>query len=222
MKRISFQIIEGVDKGKTFLHLALPVTIGREEGNAIRLNDDRISRFHAKIQEDQGQLVITDMDSTNGTRVNGETIQLRLLRMGDRINVGRSTLVFGSSDEISKYFLDLEEDHHESDVTFEGDDDEDGAIHTNVEEEVEFDFGKDEPVDVFKQAPPSLPIKLSPAQAAQLSELLDYLHRALSDATSSVHIPASASEARLSLPDWQRVQSLIGILARYARGVSEP
>ena len=50
-----------------------PLTIGREEGNPIQLNDERISRFHLKIQEDEGKLVLTDLESTNGTKVNGET-----------------------------------------------------------------------------------------------------------------------------------------------------
>ena len=54
-----------------FHNLATPITIGREEGNLVQLNDERISRFHVKIQEDDGRLVVTDLDSTNGTRVNG-------------------------------------------------------------------------------------------------------------------------------------------------------
>ena len=77
-----------------------PVTIGREEGNVVQLNDDRVSRFHLKIQEDQERLVLTDLESTNGTKVNGEDIQLRILRHGDMICVGRSILLFGSPNEI--------------------------------------------------------------------------------------------------------------------------
>ena len=78
-----------------------PLTIGREEGNPIQLNDERISRFHLKIQEDQDKIVLTDLQSTNGTKVNGENVQLWVLRPGDVIALGRTMLVFGSREEIA-------------------------------------------------------------------------------------------------------------------------
>src|SRR5271154_1942435 len=94
MAIVNFQILEGVDKGRVFRALPTPVTIGREEGNVLRLNDERISRFHAKVQQDSGDIILTDLESTNGTRVNGSTVQIRRLRPGDRVGVGRSTLLF--------------------------------------------------------------------------------------------------------------------------------
>ena len=100
MKTLTFQVIEGVDKGRIFRELPIPVTIGREEGNLLRLNDERVSRFHAKVQFDNGEVIITDLDSTNGTRVNGNVVQIRRLRAGDKIHVGRSVLLFGSESEI--------------------------------------------------------------------------------------------------------------------------
>ena len=81
--------------------LELPITIGREEGNDIQLNDERISRFHVKLQQDHEQIVLTDLESTNGTRVNGEDIQIRILRFGDLVSVGRSVLLFGSREQIA-------------------------------------------------------------------------------------------------------------------------
>src|SRR5579859_5034169 len=101
MKSITFQVLEGIDKGKVFRDLPIPVTIGREEGNMIRLNDERVSRFHAKIQFDSEDVIITDLDSTNGTRVNGMPVQIRRLQPGDQISLGRSTLLFGSHAEIN-------------------------------------------------------------------------------------------------------------------------
>ena len=74
-KKITIHVLEGSDKGIAFRSLDLPVSIGREEGNNIRLSDERISRFHAKIQDDSGEIILTDLESTNGTRVNGNTIQ---------------------------------------------------------------------------------------------------------------------------------------------------
>src|SRR5438552_3139979 len=100
MPLVTFQVLEGIDKGRVFREMATPVTIGREEGNLLRLNDERVSRYHAKVQFDNGEVILTDLESTNGTRVNGNVVQIRRLRPGDRIGVGRSTLLFGSEQEI--------------------------------------------------------------------------------------------------------------------------
>src|SRR6201982_1113079 len=101
MAKVTFQVVEGVDKGRIFRDLPVPVTIGREEGNMLRLNDERVSRFHAKVQFDNGEVIPTDLESTNGTRVNGNVVQIRRLRPGDRVGVGRSLLLFGSEQEIA-------------------------------------------------------------------------------------------------------------------------
>src|SRR6516225_7489194 len=102
MKTVTFRVLEGVDRGRVFrdMPVDIPITIGREEGNSLRLNDERVSRFHAKIQLDNGDVVLTDLESTNGTKVNGKTVQIRRLRPGDQIWVGRSLLLFGSAQEI--------------------------------------------------------------------------------------------------------------------------
>src|SRR6202051_2412483 len=102
MRMVTFQVLEGVDKGRVFRGLPVPVTIGREEGNLLRLNDERVSRFHAKIQQDDDDIILTDLQSTNGTRVNGIVVQIRRLRFGDRVLVGRSLLLFGSNEEIAQ------------------------------------------------------------------------------------------------------------------------
>src|SRR3954451_22192652 len=89
---ITIRVLDGADRGRVFQNMAPPITIGREEGNTIQLNDERVSRYHIKIQEDHSRLVITDLESTNGTKVNGEDVQLRILRYGDIIAVGKSVL----------------------------------------------------------------------------------------------------------------------------------
>src|ERR1700692_1974618 len=98
---VTFQVLEGIDKGRVFHDLPTPLTIGREEGNILRLNDERVSRFHAKIQLDDSDYILTDLESTNGTRVNGAVVQIRRLRFGDRVGVGRSVLLFGSNEQIA-------------------------------------------------------------------------------------------------------------------------
>ena len=107
MKAVTFQVLEGIDKGRVFRDLPIPVTIGREEGNVLRLNDERVSRYHAKIQQDNDDVILTDLESTNGTRVNGNLVQIRRLRLGDCICVGRSLLLFGSNEEIAARIAEI-------------------------------------------------------------------------------------------------------------------
>jgi len=72
------------------------VTIGRATDNDLVVGDSRASRHHARLQVRQGRLVLTDLRSTNGTRVNGVAIAEIVLGEGDRIQVGDTTFVVES------------------------------------------------------------------------------------------------------------------------------
>src|SRR5947208_16492155 len=96
MTGITIRVLDGADRGRVFQNMAPPITIGREEGNTIQLNDERVSRYHVKIQEDHSRLVITDLETTNGTKVNGDDLQLRILRYGANIAIGQSLRLFGT------------------------------------------------------------------------------------------------------------------------------
>ena len=63
---------------------------------------------------------------------------------------------------------------------------------------------------------------MTPAQAARLAELLDFLHRHLTLATENMHAEENATQVTLSYADWQRVLALQMILARYVRAVADP
>ena len=93
MTLVTISILEGLERGQTFHDLEPPVTIGREEDNVIQLNDERVSRVHAKLQDDRGQVILTDLNSTNGSRINGHPVQLRVLQPGDHVQIGRCTLL---------------------------------------------------------------------------------------------------------------------------------
>jgi len=68
-------------------------TIGRENCDIILPQDSLISRRHAKIERRGGNLVISDMDSSNGTFVNGSRLQApHTLQTGDTIRVGSTSL----------------------------------------------------------------------------------------------------------------------------------
>lgn len=72
------------------------LTLGRATDNALVLHDARVSRHHARLQVRQGRLVLADLHSTNGTRVNGVRVGEVALGEGDRIQMGDTTLVVES------------------------------------------------------------------------------------------------------------------------------
>jgi len=61
----------------------------------------------SELQEDNHKLVLTDLESTNGTRVNGEEIRVRILRDGDMIALGRSVLLVGSHSDIDRRIQEI-------------------------------------------------------------------------------------------------------------------
>jgi diguanylate cyclase (GGDEF)-like protein len=69
-------------------------TIGRDSGCEIQLPDISVSRTHARIVADGAGFAVEDLGSTNGTFVNGESVERRLLDGGDRIRVGRLHVEF--------------------------------------------------------------------------------------------------------------------------------
>jgi Protein of unknown function (DUF3662)/Inner membrane component of T3SS, cytoplasmic domain len=69
------------------------VTIGRAPDNDLVLDDRRVSRHHAQLQARRGMLVLTDLNSANGSRVNGVAISEVALGAGDRIEIGTTIFV---------------------------------------------------------------------------------------------------------------------------------
>jgi pSer/pThr/pTyr-binding forkhead associated (FHA) protein/tetratricopeptide (TPR) repeat protein len=72
-------------------------TLGRQSANDIPLREDLASRQHARIIPSGRSFIIEDLRSANGTFVNGQKIQRRLLSDGDRIRIGGCELVFEDS-----------------------------------------------------------------------------------------------------------------------------
>ncbi|MCL4114548.1 UNVERIFIED_CONTAM: hypothetical protein GTU68_061251, partial [Idotea baltica] len=91
-------VIEGEDHGRRFEISPPTATIGRGVHSTIRLNDSEVSRQHAIFESDSGRFRISDRGSSNGTWVNGQPIHGHLLTDGDRIQVGRSLLVYSPAE----------------------------------------------------------------------------------------------------------------------------
>ncbi len=71
------------------------VTLGRSRQSDIMVDDPNVSRSHAEIRPRGGSWVLADLNSTNGTRLNGRRLQgPEVLKPGDEIEVGTSLLTF--------------------------------------------------------------------------------------------------------------------------------
>jgi len=224
MSEITLRVLDGADRGRVFEQLQPPVTIGREEGNLIQLNDERVSRFHVKIQQDVDKFVLTDLESTNGTKVNGEEIQVRILRYGDMVNVGQSVLLFGSPEQISKRLARLQGDMPSgADSNDSPASDEDSSRDQSSIPDLDLNWpNEDLRATLHAVEPPELPERLSPGQAAQLSELLEYIHLRLRGLLDSVQINENSDNLTLDMAQWQQVLDLQARVARYLRKIGEP
>jgi len=218
MTRITLRVLDGADRGTVYDNLEVPITIGREEGNSVQLNDERISRFHIKIQEDQDKLVLTDLESTNGTRVNGEDTQLRILRYGDVVSVGRSVLLFGTRHQIANRLQGLRNDG----IGKTGDLPPNGTDSESLSFELRLGASEDLQSTLHIPLPPDLPSQLSPGQSAQISELLEYFHLRARQLVQSGVVDDQANDVKISLSQWQDLLDMQSQLAEYLRAIGDP
>lgn len=219
---ITLRVLDGADRGRMFEELDAPVTIGREEGNSIQLNDERVSRYHVKIQEDHAKLVLTDLESTNGTKVNGEDIQLRILRYGDMITVGRSVLLFGSREQIARRLARLRGEDPGSDSSLDPEDLKMADRGAPFDLGIKWDGESDLQSALHTLEPPELPQRMSPAQAAQLSELLEYFHIRIRHLLSAVDVDRKGERMSIDAQQWQHLIDVQSRLAEYLRDIGEP
>jgi two-component system, cell cycle response regulator len=100
-----FIVLAGSNLGKMFKIDADEVIIGRSSDATIRLDDDGISRKHARVFLEAAELWIEDLKSANGTIINGERVDRQKLRDGDKLQVGATTILkFTYHDELDDNF----------------------------------------------------------------------------------------------------------------------
>ncbi|WP_428263581.1 FHA domain-containing protein [Haliangium sp.] len=99
-----FKLVIQDDEGKTTVVPLIrdEITVGRREGNTIRLTERNVSRRHARIVRSNGAIAIEDLDSYNGVRVNGTRVQGRQpLSPSDRIQIGDYLIELKAEDDDS-------------------------------------------------------------------------------------------------------------------------
>jgi len=70
------------------------VTIGRVDDNTIKVDNMAVSSHHAKLMRENGDYVLIDLNSLNGTFVNGQKVSKWILKNNDFITIGKHTLVY--------------------------------------------------------------------------------------------------------------------------------
>jgi hypothetical protein len=92
----SLQAVDGPDRGRTYIVPPGETTVGRSPDNDIVLDSPDVSRRHARLECTPNGVRVLDLNSTNGTRVNGEPVRISDLDQGDEIAFGgvRTTIAF--------------------------------------------------------------------------------------------------------------------------------
>ena len=90
----SLFVIRGRDQGKRFELDGDVIGIGRDSSNTIQLFDTEISRCHAEVRLNDEAAEWIDLGSSNGSFVNSLRVDSHALRSGDRIQVGKTLMIF--------------------------------------------------------------------------------------------------------------------------------
>ena len=91
-------VLHGRDQGKRY-ELGGVISLGRDGANRVQVADSEVSRRHVEIRQDDEGFLLVDLGSSNGTFVNGERQAERRLKSGDRVQIGRTLLLFTATDE---------------------------------------------------------------------------------------------------------------------------
>lgn len=91
----SLFVIRGNDQGTRFELVEPVIRLGRDPSAHVQLHDSEVSRHHAELRRDEkGDYVVSDLNSSNGTYVNGRRIRRHLLRSGEHVQVGGTLLLY--------------------------------------------------------------------------------------------------------------------------------
>lgn len=226
MAQITLSVLEGLERGRVYENVETPVSIGREDDNLIQLNDERVSRIHAKLQEDRNDIILTDLNSTNGSRVNGHPVQLRVLQPGDHLQIGRCTLLFGSDAQIAEHARKLGVDVASltpSSQVIEGN----SKVRPEHDSDAEFALADDFSLEhmqmpLFPGGAPALPNHLSPTDRARISDLLAYMHEKLRDVAFEGEQEQDGDNIVVPWDRWQNMLQLHRDLAMYLKQIANP
>ncbi len=99
LRKCQLTIVEGPNRGKKFSLNKSAMKIGKRDTNDIVLKDTTVSRSHMEVKYLEDRFLLRDLESTNGTFVNGTRVKEAYLEPGDLIKVGNTSLEFVAYDE---------------------------------------------------------------------------------------------------------------------------
>lgn len=100
-------VIHGLDLGRKVDLIKATVVIGRSSKCDLQIDQESVSRNHARISSNDGKVSVEDLESTNGTYVNDEVVAGKVqLRNGDLIKVGRTIFKFIAGGNIEAAYHD--------------------------------------------------------------------------------------------------------------------
>jgi hypothetical protein len=85
---VRLRVVEGDERGFTYELYEVPVTLGAADGNDLIFSEQEVSRNHAVFERRGSTIELVDLNSENGTFVNGDRISRRRLSKGDRVSLG--------------------------------------------------------------------------------------------------------------------------------------
>ena len=91
---VQLVVKQGPAAGKSYPLEGEKITIGRDSTNDVWVPDDTVSRSHAELRLRDGSWTVTDLQSSNGTRLNNEPIERAQVRHMDEIQLGDAVLLF--------------------------------------------------------------------------------------------------------------------------------
>src|ERR1051325_6217590 len=94
VRKIQLRVIAGAEEGARHAATHERMVIGTDAAADLRLSDPTVSRLHCEIVNADGKVLVRDLDSRNGTFVNGVSIIAARLSDGSVIKVGRTEMVF--------------------------------------------------------------------------------------------------------------------------------
>ena len=98
-------VIYGHEMGRRVQVGTEPLTIGRSPNCQIPIDQESVSRRHCRIHLENGEFLVRDLGSTNGTYVNDDLVEPRgRLRHGDQLKVGRTILKFIVGDDVEAQY----------------------------------------------------------------------------------------------------------------------
>ena len=99
LRKCQLLVVDGPNRGKKLMLNKGVTTIGKRETNDLVLADKTVSRNHIEIKYAEDGFLLRDLESTNGTFINGTRVKEAYLVPGDHIKVGITTLEFVAYDE---------------------------------------------------------------------------------------------------------------------------